>query len=76
MTKEQYNKLARIFYMRNCPICGHQVINCTSGWVDIFSKGGQIEKFEDVEIPDEDYIEKECSYCSFVMRFHIKALFK
>lgn len=76
MTEEQYYKLKQIFYLRNCPICGQQVINCMNGWVNIFSEDGQTERFENIEIPDEEYIEKECPYCSFVMRYHIKSLFK
>lgn len=76
MTEKQYNKLKTKLGFRNCPICNSQAIYCELNKVNIFSEDGQPVPFEEVEIPDKEYVEVECPTCSFVMKFNVKALFK
>lgn len=76
MTKEQYWKLQSKLGIRNCPICGNQAIYCCYDRVNLFSPDGVSEHYENIEIPDCDYIEMECRNCSHIMKFNLRTLLK
>ena len=74
MNKHQYAKLENKLGIKYCPICGRQAIYCAYNKVNIFCKNGESFPFEDVDIPQDKYIELECKNCGFIMRFNIEKL--
>lgn len=76
MEKSQYLKLKNRLGIRHCPICNAQIIYCDYDKVNIFTQNNQMRPYQEVEIPDVEYLEIECRNCSNVLKFHIKNLLK
>ena len=76
MNQLQYSKIKTKLGMKNCPLCGKQTIYCAYNRVNIFSKDGSAVPFEDVNIPNEKYINFECPMCGYTMKINLEKLLK